>query len=261
MQTINLTFGGILLIYMILLLPIFISWYLKLGIIRNIIISVCRMSVQLFLVGLYLKVVFDLNSFAVNMLWIFIMIIVANFSLLRNSKLPVKALFPWTLIGISAASFSIMAIFVWVVISPAPFYDARYTIPIFGMILGNCMNGNIISLERFFSGIKRNEKEFITYQMMGADLNEATLPYIKSALTAGISPQLASVATMGIVSLPGMMTGQMLGGAVPMTAIAYQIAIIICILSGMVTGSTINLLILRRTAFNKQGMLKKVFLK
>jgi putative ABC transport system permease protein len=66
---------------------------------------------------------------------------------------------------------------------------------------------------------------------------------------------------MGIVSLPGMMTGQMLGGAIPMTAITYQIAIMICILSAMVSASTINLFILRKISFNNQGMLKEVFLK
>ena len=261
MGTINLTLTDILIIYLIILIPIFISFYLKLGLVKNIIISVSRMSVQLFLIGLYLKFIFQINSFIVNMLWISFMILVANFSLLKQSKLPVKALFPWTLIGISAASVSIMAIFVWGIISPAPFYDARYTIPIFGMILGNCMNSNIISLERFFSGIKKNEKEFIALQMLGADLNEATLPYIKTALTTSISPQLSSIATMGIVSLPGMMTGQMLGGAIPMTAIAYQIAIMICILSAMVSGSTINLFILRKISFNNQGMLKQAFLK
>jgi putative ABC transport system permease protein len=119
------------------------------------------------------------------------------------------------------------------------------------------MRGNVIALERFYSGIRQNEKEFITYQMLGASLSEATRPYWRSAMRAAIAPSLSTMATIGIVSLPGMMTGQILGGSTPITAIKYQIAIMICIFSSMIISAACNILLTNRAAFNAYGMLKQ----
>jgi len=257
MEVINLSFYDMLFVYLILILPVVLSLWLRLGIIKNIIISFFRMSVQLILVGIYLKYIFELDSFLINFAWILAMIAVANYSILRQSKLSIKKFYPSSFIGLFLFTLIILTIFIGLIVSPYPFYNARYTIPIFGMILGNCMRGNIISLERFYSSIKKNEKEFITYQLLGANLSEATRPYIKSSMLAALSPQLSTMATMGIVSLPGMMTGQILGGSFPVTAIKYQISIMICIFSALVCTASLNLFLTRKVAFDSYGMLKK----
>ena len=256
MKTIDITPQDMLLIYLLLIIPLGISFWLGLGIIKDTIISVLRMTIQLILVGIYLDVIFRINSLTLNIVWILVMLVVANISILRQSGLALKRLFPLTFFGTTIAVAIVASVFVGLVIAPTPLYDARYLIPIAGMVMGNCMRGNVIALERFYSGIRRNEKEFITYQMLGATLPEATRPYMRSALRASVGPMLATIATLGIVSLPGMMTGQILGGSSPMLAIKYQIAIMLSIFCAMVTASALSIIFTRKTAFDAYGMLR-----
>ena len=122
---------------------------------------------------------------------------------------------------------------------------------------GNCLRSNVLSLERFYSGIRKNENEFMTYLMLGATLREAVRPYLRDAIKAAVNPSIATMATMGIVSLPGMMTGQILGGAMPMTAIKYQIGIMICIFTAMVVAALVNILLSLPVAFDDHQRLKE----
>ncbi len=257
MEIINLTLLQMLALYSLVAVPMGLSLWLKMGILRETLVSLARMTVQLVLVGLYLKVIFDLNSPLMNLVWILAMLLVANGTMLRQAGLVRRRFFLTTFAGTAAATAFVSLFFVMGVLRPDPIYDARYLIPVFGMVLGNCMRGNVLSLERFYSGIRDNEKEFLTYQSLGATLAEATRPYMRRALKSAIAPHISTMATMGIVSLPGMMTGQILGGSFPLTAIKYQIAIMICIFSAMVIASVLNLLFSVGKAFDDYGMLRQ----
>ena len=148
------------------------------------------------------------------------------------------------------------AYLVVLVIQPAHYYDARYIVPLAGMILGNCLQGNVIALERFYSSLRKNENEYMTFLMLGATRWEAVRPYFRDAVKAAINPTIASMATMGVVSLPGMMTGQILGGSEPWLAVKYQIAIMICIFTSTTIASIINLKLSLNIAFNAFDVLK-----
>jgi putative ABC transport system permease protein len=100
------------------------------------------------------------------------------------------------------------------------------------MILGNCLRADIIGLNHFYQSIHKNEKSYHQSLAYGAALTEAVNPFFRDALRSAIAPTIASMATIGLVSLPGMMTGVILAGADPFTAIKYQIAIMIAIFSG-----------------------------
>ena len=102
-----------------------------------------------------------------------------------------------------------------------------------------------------------NENEFMTYLMLGASLREAVQPYLRDSIKAAVNPTIATMATMGIVSLPGMMTGQILGGAMPMEAIKYQIGIMICIFTSMVVASLVNILLSLPVAFDDHQRLNE----
>ena len=255
--TIDLSLLQVASIYGLLCVPLFLAWFFRLGLLKSMAVAVLRMSVQLFLVGLYLKVLFDVNSAALSLLWMVAMLAVADFSIVSNAGLSLRRFLPLVFVGVSVTSLGVTLFFVSLVIRPEPFYDARYMIPIFGMILGNCMRGNVLAMERFYRGIRDREKEFVTRQMLGASLGEAAAPYMKLALSAAVGPQVATMATMGIVSLPGMMTGQVLGGSMPMAAIKYQVAIMISIFTVMVSGALLNILLSRRMAFDRYGMLRQ----
>ncbi|RKX33991.1 MAG: ABC transporter permease [Verrucomicrobia bacterium] len=215
------------------------------------------MTVQLLFVGLYLKYLFQLNNPFVSLLWLAVMMVVANVSILNKAGLK-RSLFFWrSLTGVVASTMLVSGWFILVAIRPDPVYDARYLIPIVGMVLGNCLRSNVLSLERFYSGIRKNENEFMTYLMLGATLREATRPYLRDAVKAAVNPSIATMATMGIVSLPGMMTGQILGGAMPITAIKYQIGIMICIFTAMTVAAFVNILLSLPVAFDDHQRLRQ----
>ncbi len=249
-MTVDLSILSTLSMFALLLIPIGIFIYLQLELTRDTLISAARMAIQLALVGLYLKYIFQLNSLVVNLLWVALMMVAANMSVLGKSGLKRRIFFWRSLAGIAISTMVVSGWFILVAIRPDPFYDARYMIPITGMILGNCQRSNVLSLERFFTGIRRNENEFMTYLMLGANLREAVRPYLRDAIQAAVNPSIATMATMGIVSLPGMMTGQILGGAMPVEAIKYQIGIMICIFTAMVIAAMVNILLSLPVAFD-----------
>lgn len=255
-MTVDLTLSAVLSMYALMLVPLGIIFYLQLGMVRETVIALVRMTLQLVLVGLYLKYIFELNNPLLSMLWLAIMMVVANLSILGKAGLVTRLLFWRTLVGVALSTIFVSGWFMLIAIRPDPFYDARYLVPITGMILGNCLRSNVLSLERFYSGIRKNETEFTTYLMLGATLREAIRPYLRDAIKAAINPSVATMATMGIVSLPGMMTGQILGGAMPLTAIKYQIGIMVCIFTSMVIAALINLQLSLGVAFDEYQRLR-----
>lgn len=256
-MTVDLSIPAMVSMYALLLVPLAIFFHLKLGIIRETLIAAVRMTVQLVLVGLYLKYVFQLNNAYVSLLWVAVMLVVANVSILNKAGLKRSRFFWRSLAGVGGSTLFASGWFILISIRPDPLYDARYLVPITGMILGNCLRSNVLSLERFYSGIRKNENEFMTYLMLGASLREATRPYLREAIKAAVNPSVATMATMGIVSLPGMMTGQILGGALPVTAIKYQIGIMICIFTSMVIAALVNIQLSLSIAFDDHQRLRQ----
>jgi putative ABC transport system permease protein len=237
-------------------LPWILLWLIGLRLSRDIGISLLRMSLQLALVGIYLKTLFTLNNPWLNGLWILVMLIVADITILKRAGLKTRYFALATFTAIASSILFSTAYLVILVIQPTHFYDARYIVPLAGMILGNCLQGNVIALERFYSALRKNENEYATFLMLGATRWEAVQPYFREAIKAAINPTIASMGTMGLVSLPGMMTGQILGGSEPWLAVKYQIAIMICIFTSTTIASIINLKLSLNIAFNAFDVLK-----
>ena len=135
-------------------------------------------------------------------------------------------------------------------------FSAKYFIPLSGMILGNILRGNVVALERFYSEIKDKYNDYIHLVSLGASFYEAIKPFVRKSFTAAVGPQIASIATMGIVALPGMMTGQILGGSAPTTAIKYQILIMIAIFAAVSISVYLAMKLLILKLFNHYGLPK-----
>lgn len=256
METLDINLPQMAVLYCLCLLPWSLLWLMGTRLTRDIGISILRMTIQLALVGIYLKTLFSLNNPWLNGAWILIMLIVADFSILRRAGLKVRY---FALASFTAIALSILlstAYLVFLVIQPTHFYDARYIVPLAGMILGNCMQGNVIALERFYSTLRKNQNEYTTFLMLGATRWEALRPYFREAIKSAVNPTIANMATMGLVSLPGMMTGQILGGSEPWVAVKYQIAIMICIFTSTTIAAIINLKLSAKIAFNEFDVLK-----
>ncbi|MDD5410357.1 MAG: iron export ABC transporter permease subunit FetB [Methylobacter sp.] len=256
METLDIELPRMALLYGLCLLPWLLLWLIGLRLSRDIGISILRMSIQLALVGIYLKMLFNLNNPWLNGLWILMMLLVADLSILRRAGLKARYFALTTFTAVASSILFSTAYLVILVIQPTHYYDARYLVPLAGMILGNCLQGNVIALERFYSALRKNENEYATFLMLGATRWEAVRPYYRDAVKAAINPTIAGMATMGLVSLPGMMTGQILGGSEPWLAVKYQIAIMICIFTSTTLACIINLKLSLKIAFNSFDVLR-----
>lgn len=256
MTTLDIAPAQMALLYGLTFVPLALLWALGLKLNRDILVSVLRMSVQLGLVGIYLKTLFDLNHPALNGLWVLVMLVVADFSILQRAGLNKRHFFLTTFVAILLGTVSVTLYLMALVIQPPHFYDARYLVPLAGMVLGNCLQGNVIALERFYSSLRKNEAEYLTHLLLGATRWEAVRPYYLEAVKAALSPTIASMSTMGLVSLPGMMTGQILGGSEPWLAVKYQIAIMVCIFTSTTMACVLNLKLSLNRAFNEMDVLK-----
>lgn len=156
-------------------------------------------------------------------------------------------------------SLIVLLFFVLVVIHPEPLLSARYLIPVYGMILGNSMNANILAIERFYNSIKKEKREYLSFLALGGSEAESSHSFFVNAYRAALMPLIATMSAMGLVSLPGMMTGQILGGNLPMDAIKYQIGIMIMIFSSVSISSVLLLLMLRKKFFDRNGVPREEF--
>jgi len=132
--------------------------------------------------------------------------------------------------------------FCTLVIGLEPWYDPRYLIPLAGMVIGNSMTGASLAVERLAAEFQERREEIETALCLGSSVQVAAEPAVSSAFRAALIPSVNAMAAMGLVFLPGMMTGQILSGTEPLIAVKYQIAIM-CVITGSV--SLTSFLILR----------------
>lgn len=252
---------GLVLGYGLLVFPLAFILYYRVRLLKPLTVSVLRLTIQLLLVGLYLQVVFRLNAWWLNLLWLGVMLTAADISLLNSSRLRLKAFFAPIFVSLLIGT-GVPLLYLLVVIVRLPdLMDARYFIPIAGMIMGNSLRADIVGLSSFYSSLQDEEDSYLLTLAQGASRSEALRTFLQRATTASLSPTIATMATIGIVSLPGMMTGIMLGGTDPMVAIKYQIAIMMAIFSGTALAVILGILLTLNTAFTRYGILDPTIFK
>lgn len=230
-----------------------VSVVLKLGLERSLFVASARMVVQLLLIGYVLRWVFQDGRFAPVAVLAIIMTLVAGVAAVRRTEHRYPGIYGASTISVLASSWLVTGYGIAVVLQKAPtWYDPQYIVPILGMILGNTLNG--ISL-----GLNRLETELVTHRdlvetalALGATGWEAAQGRVRQAVRTGLVPTINSMMVTGIVSLPGMMTGQLLAGISPLEAVKYQIVIMFLIASGTALGTVGIVLLSFRRLFNRQ---------
>lgn len=215
--------------FALIVFPLGVLWYYRTGMIQDTVVSVIRMTVQLLLVGIYLELLFHLDNPWINIAWVMVMILVATTATIQRSELRLRLFFIPLFTALLLTMLITDFFFLGLIIQVDHFFEARYFIPITGMIIGNCMERNIIALNSFTSSISR---DLIHYQFdlaNGASRQEALRPFIREALKKAFNPLIANMAVIGLIALPGTMTGQILGGSNPSTAIKYQVMLLLAI--------------------------------
>ena len=227
MNFVALGYEDLILASVLLLFSGLLSVRLRLGLEKQIGIAALRMTVQLMLIGMVLKILFSLVSPGWTALAATLMILLAGREVMARQKRKFKGL--WTY-GIGATSLMLAGATVTVIalttqIRPDPWYDPRFAIPILGMILGNTMNGVSLGLDRLMDAAK-NERAAIEARLaLGHDRARAFRPFVRNACRAGLMHIVNAMSAAGLISLPGMMTGQILAGVDPTEAVKYQILI------------------------------------
>jgi putative ABC transport system permease protein len=132
-------------------------------------------------------------------------------------------------------------------------FNPQYTIPISGMIIGNAMTGVSLGLKTFNESIQANRARIDALMNLGVVPQKILTPFVNQSIETALLPTLNSMLGMGIISLPGMMTGQILSGTMPMIAILYQIAIIIAISAVTCLAVFSSLYYGSKTLYNKKN--------
>ncbi|MBQ7823660.1 MAG: ABC transporter permease [Bacteroidaceae bacterium] len=239
---------------LLLFIPAYSLYYFRTGLVRDTFVAAGRMVAQLFFIGFYLEYLFEWNSVWINILWVVIMVGVASYTVLKRTKLPQKRLFPAVCVAFFFSIVILDVYFLGVVVRLEHLFDARYFIPISGMILGNMLSTNVMALNTFYSGVERERQLYHYLLGNGATLSEALAPFMREALIKSFNPALASMSVMGLIALPGTMTGQILGGSSPNVAIKYQITIMVTIFASTLISVLLTLWVSRKQSFNEFGI-------
>jgi putative ABC transport system permease protein len=222
-------------------------WHLGLG--RDIFVGALRTVAQLFLMGYALTFIFSAGSMPLTIGIFLVMVVSAVFIVKgRVDEREVAYLLP-TLLTM-AASYFLTALFVSrVIVGVEPWWEPRYFIPTAGMVIGNSMSALAISLERLFSQM-RQERDLIEMKLsLGADYREASSEIFRMAVKAGMIPSINAMMGVGLVFLPGMMSGQILAGSDPLMAIRYQIVVMFMLVGSTAISSIVVMLVVRRRCF------------
>ena len=224
---------------------------------KEILIANIRMTLQLSLIGYILVYIFENPSPFLTLLIIVIMETFAIFNIFKRVKreIPVnlKKMIAFAMI---IGTFTSILYFLFVVVKIQPWYKPQYFIPLSGMLIGNSMTGISLGVDRLIDGFHSRKDEIETALMLGATSKKASKHIVNNAFDSAIMPTINSMMGIGIVFLPGMMTGQILSGISPITSIKYQIAIMLGIMGSVSLTVIIFLQLSYKTFFNFREQLK-----
>jgi len=230
-----------------------ISLLLQLGLERKLLLAAVRTVVQLLLIGLVLGWIFAAHQWYIVLPLMLAMTLIAGVAAVGRTGRRYRGMWLDSLISMWASSWLILAIallaIVRVQVHVQPWYHPQYAIPLLGMILGNTLNGISLGMDRLGEELSAKRDQVETLLALGATRWEAARAPIQQAVRTGMIPIINSMMVVGLVSLPGMMTGQLLAGADPLQAVRYQIVIMFLIAAGTSLGTVAAVLLGYRRLF------------
>jgi putative ABC transport system permease protein len=192
---------------------------------RQIAVATIRLVVQLLLVGYVLRAVFALGSPSITLLIILLMVLVASREIGARPERRIARFGNYAIAGAvaTAATGLTAALALTTAIRPHPWWDPHYAIPLAGIILGSVLNAGSLSLDSMLEGVSRERTAIEAQLALGASYREAVRPLIRASVRRGLLPIINQMSAAGIITLPGIMTGQILAGMDPVEAVKYQI--------------------------------------
>jgi putative ABC transport system permease protein len=248
---------------MLLIVLSLLSMLLRLGLERKIILFSCRMTAQLLLIGLVLRYLFASGSLLLVLLMATVMLLAAGREVWARQKRKIAGLsgFTLSLAAMFVSSFSVTLLALLVIVRVEPWYTPQYAIPLLGMLLGNTMNGISLAMDRMTDQMFKLRGVIEQRLLLGQPWQEASRDLRSDCMRTGMIPIINSMAAAGLVSLPGMMTGQILGGTPPVEAVKYQILIMFLIAAGTGFGVISAIWMSSLLLFDKRHRLRLEILK
>ncbi len=234
---IELSYGRLVLATALMGINLCLSIAFQLELTRDLLVASTRMVVQLLLIGFALEWLFERQNPALILAIALLMAAVAGRAAVERTQRRFGGIYWQSIVSVLGAAAVVTGWAVVAVVRVDPWYDPQYLIPLLGMVLGNALTGISLGLDRLMEGLVDGQHRIETLLSLGANRWEAARGQIQAAVRTGMIPIVNSMMVMGLVSLPGMMTGQILVGASPIDAVRYQIAIVFTIASGTALGT------------------------
>ncbi len=233
------------------------SLRIGLGLEKRMLISGVRMTVQLLLIGLVLKVLFASSSLWLVLTMATIMLLVAGYEVWARQKRKLSGARGYLIStgSMLISSFTVTFLALTIMVGVDPWYTPQYAIPLLGMLLGNTMNGVALASDRLTTEIYNHRAMVEQRLLLGQNWQEASGDIRRDCMRTGMIPIINSMAAAGVVSLPGMMTGQILGGSSPLDAVKYQILIMFLIAAGTGFGVLTAIWLISRQLFDDRQRL------
>jgi len=241
----------------LILIAVGISRWQNLGLAKDFVVGALRTVLQLVLVGYALVYVFALDRWYLVVAALILMLLAATRAAVNRRSRNSRKLLMITGAGLLLASGFTLLYITALVVRVHPWYDPRYLIPLFGMIVGSAMNAAAIAAERLQGEMRARRAEIEAYLALGADYRQASAEAVRQALRASFIPTVNGLMVVGIVTLPGMMTGQILAGSSPLIAVRYQIVVVFMQAAAVAMTSAVITLWYRRTFFTDALQLKQ----
>ena len=255
---VNLTTLDLLLSSLFILLLAFLSYRHRVKLEKKILFSSLRAALQLLFVGMVLQTVFNYNSIYLVATISMLMVLLAGYEIQARQQR--RFLGGWGYLNGTVAIFiSSMATALFAllfIIEYDPWHHPQYAIPLLGMLLGNTMNGISLGMDRLTSSVWQQRRVIEARLAMGESADSAIRNLRDEAILTGMIPILNSMAAAGIISLPGMMTGQILAGAAPLEAVKYQIMILFLIAGGTGLGVMAAVSLSAKRVFDSRDRLR-----
>lgn len=258
MNVIPLSYLDLSLAAGLVLMLALLSMRMALGMSRELLVAALRTTVQLLLVGLVLKALFA----HVQLRWVIaiavLMLAVAGREVWARQKHPIAGAWGFGL-GTGAmfiSSFSLTLFALLVIVEPQPWYTPRYAVPLLGMLLGNTMTAVALGLDQLNESASRQRGAIEARLTLGHSWHEAISAIRREAARVAMLPTINAMAAAGLVSLPGMMTGQILSGTPPFEAVKYQILIMFLIAVAAGVGTMVAISLGSRLLFDERQRLR-----
>lgn len=248
---ITMNISSLLISSSLVLVSLIFSYSQKLKLEKEILIGVIRAVIQLVLIGYLLSYIFGLK----NPLFTTLLLIFMIFNAAYNSAQRAKGVKNSLLISFISISIGAVITLCILLFSRVIKYEAYQVIPVSGMIIGNAMVALGLCFKQMNSDFKNKRQEVETKLALGADILASSIEIIRNSIRTGMLPTIDSTKTLGIVSLPGMMTGLILAGISPVNAIRYQIMVTFMLLSTTAISSFIACYLCYGNFFNKRKQL------